>query len=264
MTGSNIDDNVNKVQVGTITKDGDLSFIVRRNSDVRYKVEKQNYVTVDETIKAGIALDSNNEQTISVALQKDYVTHTISPSTNKTTIKVTGDLINIDTGEKVSSIQKANTNTLTFRVWKGTTINYQVTKTYYNTVSGSTNITANNQTTNVTMPKIKYYASLSESGKVKVSKNSTKIIRATWNNWNNEERQKATGTQWEIIYDGFKRPGWPNSNTSIVYGNINYTNNLPSNVNIELRNYYHTGSGFFTVYYNKTFKVGTVYVQIKE
>lgn len=156
--GGMIDGNVNNVQVGTIgEKNGNVSFIVRQGATVNYTVSKDHYNTKTGSFTAGANLNNKNEHDVEIQLSKTILTHTIACS--GATIKVTGKFTD-DTG-KVISNSASGTTSVTFKVWSGeNSANYTVSKKYYNSRTGSVNVTSNSngKKTNVTLDKTKYYS----------------------------------------------------------------------------------------------------------
>lgn len=159
----------NNIQVGTIQTTGDISFIVRKGARVNYTVSQQYYNTESGYFIAGQAnganvssnvkvnsLTSDNTQTVNVILSKTIYKHTITSS--GATITVTGKFT--DSNGNITSYSKTGIGTVEFNVWadeNNNDVNYTVSKQYYNTKSGSVNVTANGGTTNVTLDKTKYF-----------------------------------------------------------------------------------------------------------
>lgn len=166
----NVDKNVKHITVGTLQTTGDLSFIVRKGARVNYTVSQQYYNTESGYFIAGQANGasvssnvtvnnlntSDNTQTVKVNLSKTIYKHTITSS--GATITVTGKFT--DSKGNITSYSKTGTGKVEFNVWadeNNNDVNYTVSKQYYNTTSGSVNVTSNGGTTNVTLDKTKYF-----------------------------------------------------------------------------------------------------------
>lgn len=264
--GGMIDGNVNNVQVGTIEKDGDVSFIVRQGATVNYTVSKTHYNTATGSFTAGANLNNKNEQDVSINLSKIIFTYKIEST--GANINVTGNFTD-DTG-KVISKSISGTNTVTFKVWSGeNTVSYTATKTYYETESGTINIAEDGSKSITFNTKKKYYASLSQTGEI-TFKNGTRDVTATWNNWNTDERNKASGTKWKCQPEGFEVTNLAKGDTNITYGDVQNSGGLPNSMTITFSNYTETHlwapfvGNYAYVWYDKTFKIGTVYVEIDD
>lgn len=169
----NVDKNVKHITVGTLQTTGDLSFIVRKGARVNYTVSQQYYNTESGYFIAGQANGasvssnvtvnnlntSDNTQTVKVNLSKTIYKHTITSS--GATITVTGKFT--DSKGNITSYSKTGTGKVEFNVWadeNNNDVNYTVSKQYYNTTSGSVNVTSNGGTTNVTLDKTIYYSNV--------------------------------------------------------------------------------------------------------
>ena len=184
----------NNIQVGTIQTTGDLSFIVRKGAKVNYTVSQQYYNTESGYFIAGQANGasvssnvtvnnlntSDNTQTVKVNLSKTIYKHTITSS--EATIIATGKFTDTK-GNLQPNSQITGNGKVEFYVWadeNNNDVNYTVSKQYYNTKSGSVNVTldktiyySNVQNYTIVDPTTKWYqgkAKWNETGNLRDSR----------------------------------------------------------------------------------------------
>ena len=279
------------VNVGSFEGIGPQAFIVSRDAVVSYTVEQDYYNTmkgnfivgkttganVTEGKKENVTINkldtSENMQKINITLSKKIYKHTITSA--GATITATGyftDAQGNNAGYSRSSA--AEGGKLEFYVWSHedyNDVNYTVTRTYYDTATGSINVNSNNATTPVNLNRRKYYATLDQTGEL-TFKNGTRNVNATWS-WTTEERNKASGTKWNVVPEGFEVDhglinidGVLRGETNISYGGVQYSGGLPNRMTITFSNNIHTRVwnifkwDYDYDYYDRKFKIGTVYV----
>ncbi len=272
--------------VGTITKTitkedtHSLSFIVKKGATVKYNIvsDDDNYLVegkaenIGTTTATSGAYDSNtNIHKITTQLHKRILTHTIINKTNGN-LKITGQFTD-DQGNVIDEIYTVN-GQQEIKVWsKHPTVNYTVSKTYYDiaesgkssTLYGTLNpitITKDNNggstPISIQLQKKKYYATL-KTGTTTYNKGDTvtleygnsQQITASWN-WTSDEKNNSTGTKWQIIESDFKMNH--NTGSTITYGETKYSNNLPNNRTVTFYSNYK-----LVIKYKTKFTFGTIY-----
>lgn len=237
-----------EIRAGNMSGTTTISFIVKKGATINYNA-RNGYMVDSGSFKAGENLNSDNEQNKSLTLKKEIVTHTIKCSGDFT---ITGEFT--DDNGNITNRELTGTNSITFKVWKDPSHNtVTVNKTYYD--SKVIQITENNGTTDAGLNKKRYYASLSSTGKIKLKKKSNITINATWNDWNDEEKAKASKVNWNLNYEGFECTALVKNKTNISYGSMQLNSQkLPEKVTITFSNNHSV---------SKTFETGNIWVEIK-
>ena len=261
--------------IGNINGTGSKKFITKKDATIDYDVvSNDGHWIANGTITNVGTPDSNlgtydadiNTHTIPISLNKRILTHTISSAGSNITVR--GNFT--DLNGNITSNELTGTGSITFNVWSAEpNVNYTVSRTYYDTKTGSVTVTTDNNggTTGVSLDKHKYYATLSQTGEI-TFKNGTRDITASWNNWSDEEKSKASGTRWKCTVEGFDYNIWGSDSAAfggaeIIEGQLNYSNNLPNSKTITFFTdaYYWL---FGNVYLDTTFTIGNIYVEIDE
>jgi len=201
--------------VGTIEGDKtQYKFIVRKGATVSYTLTKTGYTTKTGTFPTGQNLDiSTNIQTENLSLgTRRYLTHTFK--SNGAHIKLTGTFYRND--GSTYNVEEGN-NTVTVKVAEDVnSVGYTVTKTHYETKTGSENIVNDGQTTNISLTPIKYLASSVSYAKDNKGYNffgwheynswkATNKINNLSDTWKDVQGQEDSGER-DVIK--FEKSGW--------------------------------------------------------
>lgn len=136
-------------------------FIVKKGAIVNYTLSKEHWVQTGSTstqITDDKIDSSTNTITIKPTMKKKVFTYTLTPGTKGADIKVTGNLTDNDGNIVGSQSISKNGNSNTFKVWsKEPNINWEESKQYYHTKTGSMSIPGDGQTTLESLEKVKYF-----------------------------------------------------------------------------------------------------------
>lgn len=152
---------LDSAHVETFTVTGDTMFIVKKGAIVNYTLSKEHWVQTGSTstqITDDKIDSSTNTITIKPTMKKKVFTYTLTPGTKGADIKVTGNLTDNDGNIVGSQSISKNGNSNTFKVWsKEPNINWEESKQYYHTKTGSMSIPGDGQTTLESLEKVKYF-----------------------------------------------------------------------------------------------------------